>query len=111
VDGEFEYNGEFYRLVKQRLSRDTLYVVCFKDQKTKEIHQALIDYVKTFTDKPVDAKSSGKMLTSVIKDYVGSNFAVITSTHGWVDQVQKQSHRRYFISSFCSSIVHPPERA
>ena len=33
VDGLFEHKGEFYRLVKQRLFLDTLYVVCVKDQE------------------------------------------------------------------------------
>ncbi|MBK5278548.1 MAG: hypothetical protein JJE09_06760, partial [Bacteroidia bacterium] len=31
VDGEFEHNGDMYRLVKQRLQSDTLYIVCIKD--------------------------------------------------------------------------------
>ncbi|HEX6890362.1 MAG TPA: hypothetical protein VF141_06710, partial [Chryseolinea sp.] len=60
VDGEIEHDGEFYRLVKQKLQKDTLYIVCIKDQGSKRIKQALADYVKTFTDKPADAKHAGK---------------------------------------------------
>jgi len=66
VDGELEHQGEFYRLVKQRLYQDTLYMVCYKDSQSKRIKQALADYVKTFTDKPADAKSSGKTLQTFI---------------------------------------------
>ena len=32
VTGEFEHEGEVYRLVKQKLYKDTLYIVCVKDR-------------------------------------------------------------------------------
>ncbi len=65
VDGEFEHNGEVYRLVKQKLSQDTLYIVCVKDQESKKINQVLADYVKTFTDKPSSAKQGTKTAPSL----------------------------------------------
>lgn len=83
VDGEIEHNGEFYRLVKQKLEKDTLYIVCIKDQDTKRIKQALADYVKTFTDKPVDAKHAGKFLTSFIKDFLPTSIEITPATAGW----------------------------
>src|SRR5882762_9317018 len=39
LTGEFEHQGEVYRLVKQKLYRDTLYIVCVKDTKSKKINQ------------------------------------------------------------------------
>jgi hypothetical protein len=39
VDGEFEHDGEVYRMVKQRYIGDTLYMVCVKDNNSKEIKQ------------------------------------------------------------------------
>ena len=72
VDGEFEHQGEFYRLVKQKYQNDTLFMVCIKDHASKRIEQAVTDYVKTFTDKPIDAKHSGKVSTNFIKDFLPS---------------------------------------
>jgi hypothetical protein len=83
VDGEVEYQGEFYRLVKQKLVSDTLYIVCIKDIKSKQIKQALADYVKSFTDKPADNKSQGKMQTTFIKDFLPTSFSLSASTEGW----------------------------
>jgi len=83
VDGEIEHNGEFYRLVKQKLEKDTLYIVCIKDQDSKRIKQALADYVKTFTDKPVDAKQSGKFFTGFIKDFLPSSIEISPVSLGW----------------------------
>jgi hypothetical protein len=45
VDGEFEHQGQIYRMVKQRLSNDTLHIVCIKDHHETRITQALKDYV------------------------------------------------------------------
>lgn len=111
VNGEFEHNGEFYHMVKQRLSQDTLYIVCVKDQQSKRINQALTDYVKTFTDKPVDGKSHGISLPSFIKEYLVGSYTIKSSSEGWSSNVKHESAPVVFISSFCSSIVHPPERA
>lgn len=81
VEGEIQHDGEFYRLVKQKMEHDTLYIICIRDHKSKHIKQALADYVKTFTDKPV--KSKGKGQVSFIKDYLPALFSISDGTHGW----------------------------
>ena len=83
IDGEIEHNGEFYRLVKQKLEKDTLYIVCIKDHDSKRIKQALADYVKTFTDKPVDTKHSGKALSTFIKDFLPTSIGISPASAGW----------------------------
>ena len=80
--GEIQHEGEFYRLVKQKLDHDTLYIVCIRDHKSKHIKQALADYVKTFTDKPV-SKSKSKAQLTFIKDYLPSLFSLSDGTDGW----------------------------
>jgi hypothetical protein len=111
VDGEFEHQGEFYHMVKQRLSQDTLYIVCVKDQQSKRINQALTDYVKTFADKPVDGKSQTTTLPSFIKEYLVGTYTIKSSSGGWSLNVNSESAPVVFIASFCASIIHPPERA
>ncbi|HYG18755.1 MAG TPA: hypothetical protein VD816_07495 [Ohtaekwangia sp.] len=83
VDGAFEQNGESYRLVKQKLQHDTLYMVCIKDKGTNRIRQALADYVKTFTDKPVNAKHGGKVMTGFIKDFLLTSVHITAASPGW----------------------------
>lgn len=82
VEGEIQHEGEFYRLVKQKMEHDTLYIVCIRDHKIKHIKQALADYVKTFTDKPV-SKSKGKGQISFIKDYLPALFSLSDGVDGW----------------------------
>lgn len=110
VDGKFQHNGEFYRLVKQKLSKDTLYIVCVKDNENKIIDQAMSSFVKTFTDQPIDNSSSSKIVISFIKDYIPHTFAVRHLSFGWESDVVKESKRTILKSSFYPSITHPPER-
>ncbi len=83
VNGEFEHEGDVYKMVKQRLQRDTLYIVCVKDNTSKEINQALKDYVKTYTDKPSSEKSQTTVLQNLIKDYITTSTALQSINAGW----------------------------
>jgi hypothetical protein len=109
VDGEIEHNGDFYRLVKQRLEKDTLYIVCIKDHDSKRIKQALTDYVKTFTDKPSDAKNTGKFLTSFIKDFLPTSIEITPASAGWTYSVVLVSKTDFFNSRSLAVVSPPPQ--
>ena len=109
VDGEIEYNSEFYRLVKQKLERDTLFIVCIKDQESKRIKQALTDYVKTFTDKPVDAKHHGKIFTGFIKDFLPSTIEISSASYGWNYTVTKASPTEILKDRSLTVFSPPPQ--
>ncbi|MBL0740768.1 hypothetical protein [Chryseolinea lacunae] len=109
VDGSFERDGEFYRLVKQRYSRDTLFLVCVKDQQRKTIEDSWVSFVKTFNGKPTE-RSAGFKLPILIKDYVVQAFSIRSVSLGWVNGVEKTTAVIFSISDFYPSIPHPPER-
>ncbi len=111
VDGEFEHNGELYRLVKQRYAKDTLTVVCIRDTEHKKINRALSDYVKTFSDKATDTTPASKTTFSFIKDYLPISFEVTSETEGWTLQLLRDTSYQSLIPTFTASIIHPPERA
>lgn len=110
VDGEFKHKGEVYRLVKQRLHSDTLFIVCVKDNTTKRINQALEDYVKTFTDKPVSSKGNSKNTQSLIKDFLTNSISIENQNSGWKKTLSfylvQQQFERVNIS-----LTGPPPRA
>lgn len=110
VNGQFEHNGELYRMVKQRYAKDTLTIVCLKDTEHKNIDIALSDYVKAFTDKASD-KPTSKTTISFIKDYIPMSFEIGSVTEGWSLTIKHYSHYLSISSTFSTSIVHPPERA
>lgn len=109
VDGEFEYQGEFYRLVKQRLSQDTLFLVCVKDHKRKQLDLAVTHYVKTFSDTTSDEHSGSRSLSTFSKDYLNHTFAITKLSFGWECDLIKFSSIVAFISSFYPSVLLPPD--
>jgi hypothetical protein len=111
VNGEFQHNGEVYRLVKQKLQKDTLHIVCVKDNQSKKINQVLEDYVKTFTDKPGESKQSTKSLQVLIKDFIPFSVSISNKSFGWEHSVNHLSILPNFTPTFYSSIIHPPEQA
>jgi len=109
VDGEFEHEGELYRMVKQRYISDTLHIVCVKDNKSKEIRRALKDYVKSFTDKPSSEKSSTKTIQNFIKDYISSSTSLQSEESGWNKTLVHHPHITLFESLEMQLNSPPPK--
>jgi hypothetical protein len=111
VAGKFEHKGEFYRLVKQKYSNDTLTVVCVRDTQDKRIHQELTKYVKSFSDAPAEKSHNSKLSVSFIKEYIAADFRIEAVSSGWQKVINNNTASANLASSFTSSIIHPPERA
>ncbi len=109
VDGEFEHQGNIYRLVKQKLFKDTLYIVCVKDTRTQKINKALEDYVKTFSDKPASEKSGSKTLPTFSKDYISEVIALEPTHAGWELSFTVPSFNSDKTIRFYSDIIQPPK--
>ena len=109
IDGEFIHNGEHYRLVKQRYYRDTLYVVCIKDPQSKQISQALADYVKTFAGEPVSSKSNNKLTFNFIKDYIATKFIKARFNRSWNYTFSFGYKSDFYTSMFLSILTPPPK--
>lgn len=110
VDGEFEHQGEIYRMVKQKLQSDTLYIVCVKDETSRDIKQALAEYVKSFTDKPASEKSQSKTLQNLIKDYIATSTVLQPSQSGWSYAVP-QGELVVSYPAWTSQSTSPPPKA
>jgi hypothetical protein len=110
VDGEFEHKGHVYRLVKQKLQSDTLFIVCIKDNQAAKINQALADYVKTFTDKPVNSKRGSTFSFQFSKDFLSNIIEIKSSASGWnaLFSFVRVTDTYLFISQDCTS---PPPRS
>jgi hypothetical protein len=69
VHGDFEFAGEYYKLVKQKLVNDTLFIVCVKDKEAKLIEDTLSDYSKLANNLPVGKKQAFNFLSKLFKDF------------------------------------------
>jgi hypothetical protein len=112
VNGDFEYNGEIYRLVKQRLYLDTFRIVCIKDKTATALRNTLTSYVKTFSDESDDDDTQDtKALPIFIKEYLPRTFSIEHLSFGWKINVRQESFPRVYCDTFHSSITHPPQQA
>jgi hypothetical protein len=110
VDGEFEYNGEFYKMIKQKLFHDTLYIVCINNKVEKELVADMTNFVKLSTDLPTSSKDNAKVLNNLLKEYVSQPSIEIASQKGLPLQRTffTQSSDRLVETDF--SVLSPPPR-
>lgn len=109
VDGELVHNGETYRLVKQKFAKDTLHIVCIKDQHSQSIDKALTDYVKTFSDKSSSDKTPSKNLVSFSKDYFSQVIALESHYSGWSISLSWSQVSADKPTSVPASVLQPPQ--
>jgi hypothetical protein len=69
VDGRFEYRGEFFKLVKQKLQNDTLSIVCIRDHEGKNLETRMNEYVKLANALPGTNQKALNYLGKLLKDY------------------------------------------
>jgi hypothetical protein len=69
VDGSFQHEGQFYKLVKHKLQNDTLYIVCIRDHATRELVQTMDDYVELTQSFPATNQKTWNFLSKLIKDF------------------------------------------
>jgi len=69
LQGNFEYKGEYYALIKQKLENDTLFIVCIKDRNQKHISTTLSEYARVANDQPSSSHSAMSFLAKIFKDF------------------------------------------
>ena len=109
VQGQFEKDGEVFQLVKQKLFRDTLYIVCVKDVDGKKINQELTDYVKTFSDNHDNTKhSSTKKIAVSSNEYIITSVSINVKTSGWIKPIEFNDFKLLVSSVALADIIYPP---
>ena len=109
ANGQFEFQGEIYRITQQKIDLDAVYLACIKDTESNQINQQLGEFVKTFSDKPSDSKSSPKVFHGFIKEYFSERIGVTYEHQGWVLNKVLSTFIVSIVSSFEHSILLPPE--
>jgi hypothetical protein len=107
VDGKFEHQGEFYKLVKQKLENDTLSIVCIKDHREKQIVTTMVDFTKQSNDLPTSAAL--KVLGSFLKEYNATNDLKMIGCHGWYAIIHFSNPSFATISPLFRVIAPPPK--
>jgi len=108
VDGDFEQNGVFYNLVKQKVERDTLIVYYIMDHRETTLFEALTSFVHANSDTPM-SKATGKLIESFSKDFLITCSGLEHQSAGW--SIENHFFRiAVDLTSLCRSIKNPPPR-
>lgn len=111
IAGEFSHEGELYRMVMQKLHKDTLYIICVKDEAGKKLDNTLTDFVKSFADTQDDSRETPSLASSLAKDFISSTITLASIGSGWERDTIAPQPVTQLIPTFCSAVIHPPERA
>jgi hypothetical protein len=110
VNGEFEHNGEFFKLVKQKLENDTLNIVCIRDHKEKELFGAFRDFIKLSNDLPTtDSQHAIVLLSKLVKDYEPLLDLRMISCQGWCKEFSTQDRNTDLLSQDHPVLSPPPK--
>lgn len=107
--GDIVVDGQVYHFVKQKLYRDTLYVVCLKDIESTRVRDAISDYTKAFGDHHPKSDGPHKLLvTSVAKFYMLWTDASENGKPGWIRTLRHLRVQDLYRFSSLANIFHPP---
>jgi hypothetical protein len=109
LTGEFEHNGEFYQLIKQKLENDTLKIVCIKNHKEKQLVASMADFTKVSNDLPANT-SSLKVLGNFLKEYNATGDIKIICGNGW-SATQSFANPHFSVLSLVVPIESPPPQS
>lgn len=109
VNGVFEYEGALYRLVKQKLYNDTLYVVCSRDELGKHIKDAIQEAAYSINDEPTESKpNSAKGWIAFIKDFETCKELEIFPSLNALRILDFKPYALWHSNPYTDSIDHPP---
>lgn len=110
AQGRYEHEGKMYRIVRQRLALDAVYIALVNDAEGTLINHHMAEFAKSFSDKPENAKQPVKIFTGLIKEYMTQRVVIASVDAGWNKTCTYSEYLDTLIPSYVSSIVHPPER-
>jgi hypothetical protein len=82
LEGDFEYEGKHYEMVKKRLKNDTLYVYCLNNVAQERLKANLSKHTAAHVGEPAGnqaRKSAEKIIKHIIKDYLSQPVAIFSA--------------------------------
>src|SRR5690606_20512944 len=84
ASGKFEYNGEYFNLIEQKIEGDTLYAVCIKDAYKTALSEKMSNFEKAVHNWPNISDKAHSLISTFIKDYLPNQSIQTRRSLGWV---------------------------
>lgn len=108
ANGEFEYQGEYYRIAKYRHINDTLLVVMVKNKRETSLHQSITHFAQASNDVP-SSTSSMKLMVSFAKEFISNSSKLLVSSAGWCASLTLADTEKKTACPYCNLIYPPPK--
>ena len=109
IDGQIQYNGDFYKLYKQEVIADTLVVLAVKDHSEKALFTALSEWVKiTITGLPGTSEKAAGQVSHLIKEYFASQHRTYFYLYDWVANRVDSPDTTCWLPSLYLPLPSPP---
>jgi hypothetical protein len=109
MNGEFEYQGEHYKLIKQKLKDGVLYLVCVKNIDGTKIDSLLADYSKAANDIPTQSHQGLNFLSKIFKDFQPTSITEFEIAAMVIPQYRSINTDAEILYPAYPVIVPPPE--
>jgi hypothetical protein len=83
LNGKFEHEGEFYKLVKHRLINDTLIVVLIKHKELKKLSVAFNEFTSRSHQPSAPAEKSAFHVFKLLSDFDREKFLELERSERW----------------------------
>ncbi len=87
VDGKFEHEGQFYKLVKQKIDNDTLYIICIRNVEEKNLVNAFKKFVTLTIDVPSTSRNASTLLAKFLTEFETNAENPVVSVQGWASSI------------------------
>lgn len=109
VDGEIEFEGTSYRMVKQKVQANILYVVCVKDERTRIATEEINEIIRRVAGRPMKDPSGGIKAGSLLLKFCFASWpSRIAESNGWVRKVVFGNTRDSYVYECIATPFHPP---
>jgi hypothetical protein len=112
VDGEINYEGENYRLVKEKFYNNIRYVVCIKAHQSSEIRGAMDECSKLFSGQETKGTESNTLAISSPGKYCLTMYSMTKrGSSGWCRKLIVGQLNDLYHFAAPASIFHPPQNS
>ena len=113
VEGDFEYEGKYYEMVKKRIKNDTLYVYCINNVAQEQLNANLSKHTAAHVGDLTGnhgGKSAEKIIKQIIKDYLSQPAEIFSTNLQKIDLLKTTTHYLPHISSTARQVPSPPPK-
>jgi len=109
VDGEIEFEGIAYRMVKQKVEGNFHYIVCVRDEHTKVATEEINQMIATIAGQPTKQSTPGINLAKALLEYCPVRSTSSNSnSEGWSRDFSFTIHQSNYRFEGEDSLFHPP---